>query len=958
MKKVILLLTICMLQTAAFAQLSSGLVARWPFNGNALDVAGTHHGNPVNITYSTGAMGGTNTAAYFNGSATSYISTGYQSDLNMTGNKYTICAVVRPASFYTGTCQGNRILCRGADYTAGSYFMQFFDNAFDNNCNTSDTNNYVFMTSATNNLANTSSWQYQPTIRTNSWYCVITTWNDTVYKTYVNGVLKSTAATTSSVIPLGSSTDSLVIGGNKFGSFTTYPYWFNGDMDEVRLYNRALSTIEIDSLCGLFQLVDSFIYITQGSSTNKCTGDTINVQFIVTKPMLSGNVFTLQLSNAAGSFGTPVNIGTLTSTTGGTITGTIPAGTPSGTGYRLRIVASSPSKTSDPTVANLTIGTKPTNVIANSNWNVCQNANIQLSGTFTGSGTYTYSWTGPNSYTGNTLSATIPNAQLAAAGVYTLTVSNNGCSASDTAQVNIIAAPAKPTASTNAPICEGQSLTLNAASVPNVTYGWTGPSGYTSSTQNNVRSSATSAMSGIYVVTATSTTTGCKSTDTLNVTVKPLPAFVSATNNGPVCSGTLLTLSGNTSSNNTTWVWTGPNGFFSTLQSPFITAASTAAAGIYNATVTLNGCSVATSTTVVVNAVPAMPVASANTPVCTGQTLNLTASTVAGATYIWNGPSFTSTLQNPTITSANSTHAGTYTVRTSANGCQSQPASVVVTVTNAPSVFAYPSPKDSICVGGSVTFNASITGVTSPAYQWYRNGNAITGATSKTYTTTAVNDFDVFYCGVNITTLCATAYTANSAPITMRVLPYMSPLVSITSNPAAGTTVSSGTMINFTATPVNAGNSPKYQWTRNSVNVVGAISNIWGASTLSNHDTICVKLTSSYLCPDPLTAQSNCIVVSIESISNGVNNTSTGNQLMVFPNPSNGSFTLQGKWNTKGNVQATVTNAVGQVVYTENIPVNNGMLNNTIKLQNVAAGIYTLRLQSENEYATVKLTIE
>jgi hypothetical protein len=186
----------------------------------------------------------------------------------------------------------------------------------------------------------------------------------------------------------------------------------------------------------------------------------------------------------------------------------------------------------------------------------------------------------------------------------------------------------------------------------------------------------------------------------------------------------------------------------------------------------------------------------------------------------------------------------------------------------------------------------------------------------------------------------------------------MTPLVSISSNPPAGTTVSSGTLINFTATPVNAGNSPKYQWTRNSKDIVGATSNIWGATTLSNNDTICVKLTSDYLCPDPKTALSNCIVVSIESTTNGINSTNTGNKLMIFPNPSNGSFTLQGKWNTNGKVQATVTNAVGQIIYTESLPVNNGMLNNTIKLQNVAAGIYTLRLQSEGEFATVKLTIE
>ncbi len=956
MKKLLLLLAICILQTTTFAQLSSGLIARWPFNGNAQDVAGTHHGTTNNITWGTGVFGAPNTTAHFAGNSSSLITVAYQSDLNI--SKSSICAIVKFDSFYTGACQGNRILSRGDGNSAGGYFLELYDNAFDSSCtSTGDTNYFTFHQYVRGYPQYATPGQYTPTTRTKRWYCVVTTWNDTLYRVYINGILKATWPPFSSA-PVGTSTDSLIIGGMRYGNTTAYPYPFGGDMDELRLYNRNLSAIEIDSFCAQFQLLDSSVYIQMGSSTNKCAGDTINIQYVVNTPFNSGNVFTLQLSNASGSFSTPVNIGTLTSTTSGTITGTIPVGTTPGTGYRLRIVASNPSRTSDPTVSNMTIGIRPTNLVASSNWNVCQNTDIQLSGTFTGSGTYTYSWTGPNSYTANTLAATVPNATNATAGVYTLTVTNNGCFASDTAQVNILPAPAKPTASTNAPICEGQSLSLNATSVANVTYGWTGPGGYNSSLQNNIRSSATPGMSGTYVVTVTSTLTGCKSTDTLIVTVKPLPTGVSATNNGPICSGTLLTLNANASSTNTTWVWTGPNGFYSTLQAPFVTAATTAAAGTYNVTATLNGCSVTASTTAVVNAVPAIPTAGANTPVCTGQTLNLTASTVAGATYIWTGPSFSSTLQNPSITSANSTHAGTYTVRTSANGCQSQPTSVVVTVTNAPSVFAYPSPKDSICVGGSVTLNASITGITSPTYQWYRNGNAIPGATTRAYTTTAVNDFDVFYCGVNITTLCAAAYTTNSAPITMRVLPYMSPLVSISSNPPAGTTVSSGTMINFTAVPTNAGNNPQYQWTRNSKDIIGAISKIWGASTLSNNDTICVKITSDYLCPEPKTGLSNCIVVSIEAVASGVNNTSTGNKLAVFPNPSNGSFTVQGQWNTNGKVQATVTNAVGQVIYTESLSVNNGMLNNTIKLQNVAAGIYTLRLQTENEYATVKLTIE
>ncbi|MDV6166925.1 LamG domain-containing protein [Flavobacterium sp. DG1-102-2] len=61
--------------------------------------------------------------------------------------------------------------------------------------------------------------------------------------------------------------------------------------------------------------------------------------------------------------------------------------------------------------------------------------------------------------------------------------------------------------------------------------------------------------------------------------------------------------------------------------------------------------------------------AGSNSPVCAGAALNLTATSVSGATYAWTGPNgFTSTQQNPTITYT-AAYAGTYTVQVTAPGC-------------------------------------------------------------------------------------------------------------------------------------------------------------------------------------------------------------------------------------------------------------------------------------------------
>ena len=295
-----------------------------------------------------------------------------------------------------------------------------------------------------------------------------------------------------------------------------------------------------------------------------------------------------------------------------------------------------------------------------------------------------------------------------------------------------------PTAGNNGPVCTGSTLTLYTPTVANATYSWTGPNSFTSSAQNpTVSASATTAMAGTYYVTVT--VNGCASAaGSTAVTVNSTPATPTAGNNGPVCTGSTLTLYTPTVAN-ATYSWTGPNSFTSSAQNPTVSAsATTAMAGTYYVTVTVNGCaSAAGSTAVTVNSTPATPTAGNNGPVCTGSTLTLYTPTVANATYSWTGPnSFTSSAQNPTVSaSATTAMAGTYYVTVTVNGCASAAGSTTVTVNSTP-VITTDTTNQTACAGAQVTWSVAATG-SGLGYQWQRSGtNLVEGSDNFTGTQT------------------------------------------------------------------------------------------------------------------------------------------------------------------------------------------------------------------------------
>jgi len=94
--------------------------------------------------------------------------------------------------------------------------------------------------------------------------------------------------------------------------------------------------------------------IVTGDVPVLCSGG-IDVPFTVCGGFNAGNIFTVQLSNASGSFAAPVNIGSLSSVYGGTIYANVPLSTPTGSGYRVRVISSSPAITGNDNGTDLSI---------------------------------------------------------------------------------------------------------------------------------------------------------------------------------------------------------------------------------------------------------------------------------------------------------------------------------------------------------------------------------------------------------------------------------------------------------------------------------------------------------------------------------------------------------------------------------------------------------------------------
>ena len=307
------------------------------------------------------------------------------------------------------------------------------------------------------------------------------------------------------------------------------------------------------------------------------------------------------------------------------------------------------------------------------------------------SASYFYQWTGPNGFISSEANPVIQNPDTKNEGSYTLAITNGqGCTSDlKTLQVSLDKVVLEqPVIYGEKSICEGEDLLLRTTTYEGqeVEYHWTivgnNLQTYTTTTPDLYVEKVTAAQAGLISVEVKigDCTASVSQSELLNI--RPLPKTPTLFDNGPICEGEQVELSAELVQN-ALYKWykieTNPDGtvssyLFSNEQNAVY---NNLPVGNHQFALVLeqNGCESAqgTITEVSVNAIPSLPHALNNGPLCAGSDLILEVKQpVAGVTYEWfkaDRKEFMGTGESLTLENIGEQDAGKYYVLASVGNC-------------------------------------------------------------------------------------------------------------------------------------------------------------------------------------------------------------------------------------------------------------------------------------------------
>jgi hypothetical protein len=227
---------------------TNGLAGWWPFNANANDESGNGNNGTVNgATLTTDRFGNTNKAYDFDG-LNDFIQV---SSLSL--NNLSISAWINlDSTLSSGGLSGIASTLMGPFYTG-------FELRIDNT---------AFSTFVLGGNGSWYSHTYSTPLQLNNWYLVNATWNGSISNLYINGLLVMSMS-----VPYFSNNNFPVLFGTR-GDYWNGG-WLNGTIDDIGIWNRALTQQEITAL---YQSCSNpLATITSPGSTAFCSGGSLNL---------------------------------------------------------------------------------------------------------------------------------------------------------------------------------------------------------------------------------------------------------------------------------------------------------------------------------------------------------------------------------------------------------------------------------------------------------------------------------------------------------------------------------------------------------------------------------------------------------------------------------------------------------------------------------------------------------
>ncbi len=533
-----------------------------------------------------------------------------------------------------------------------------------------------------------------------------------------------------------------------------------------------------------------------------------------------------------------------------------------------------------PTVKNITVYAPPVPVISGPQYGCTGGPGSEF---YTAAGMSDYIWSasadGVITTGSGTNSVTVYWNTAGLQSVSVIYTDQHGCTAAIPSQFNLAinARPPTPIITGTAGTCPGTRATYTTQPGM-IQYQWTISTGGTIITTPSAYSNTIEVLwhtpGSQWVSVNYQNTAGCLATlpATYSVTVHPLPV---PTLTGPAttCQGaddnTFFTQAGQ---NNYTW-FVSPDGTVTgggTTESDFITVTwnTTGLKQVGINYTTTNGCTaaVATTHTVTVNSLP-VPVITGASSGCQNTTGNVYFTEPGMTSYFWTVTS------EGIITSGQGTRSVTITWLNhgnpiitvnylNENGCQASvatPLMVAVHPAPTPSITSFSDPTDLVCqnTGGHIYF----TGPGMSSYSWTVTGPSGTQILSGGAQSTC----NIFWGGPGpaqgtLRVLVTNGYGC-SASSPLKTVNITQPVVVGASIVVSQNPVLTGTAVTFTASTVNGGTNPVYQWRVNGI-IAGTNSPTF-TYVPSENDSIVCTVTSNFYCVVNPQATSNLIVMGI-----------------------------------------------------------------------------------------------